>query len=108
MMSMGKRVVRGWAVVSIITGIAYSITVWTTEAADLDLKTQVSDMIGRPLTDTALNRSRAQRIDTPITLQPSELASINVIFWDETRRPTPPPPADNSTGMTSTINNAPY
>jgi len=68
----------------------------------------VSDSIGAPLGDESLGRTRALGLDAVISMQPSELDTIGVILWDETKRPAPPPPTGSNPGLGSTVNGAPY
>jgi hypothetical protein len=68
------------------------------------------DLIGPPLSNETLERTSGQGMETSLGVEPTDTSIIEVILWDEAKRPPPPQPTDTggTTSLTSTVNGQPY
>lgn len=68
------------------------------------------DLIGPPLSNETLHRTSGQGMENSLGIEPTDTSIIEVILWDEAKRPPPPQPTDTggTAGLTSTVNGQPY
>lgn len=94
---------------SVVVGILSAGAAWATLATGDDRpRTNFAD-IGSPVNDDALRGSRGQGLENAIVPTPGDVATIDVILWDEVlRQPSPPSTGGGSNGLSSTVNGASY
>ncbi len=84
-------------------------TIWAAPAISSDGLDTLNGLIGAPLSDDALQHNSGQGIHNSVEAAPNDTGILEVILWDESRRPPPPiPTSGGTTSFSSTVNGSPY